>query len=676
MPDATLIALLAATASLGGLYLMHARAQIKQAQSMLRAAKQESAELAQLPLNNPYPIIQIAKNGEVLFANQAALALFPDIRAQGFLHPVLNGLSLTETQNLYTREISWEESVFQQTISSITMQGLETFIIYFHDITQRKKYETELQRAHRLAESSRQIAEEANQARGDFLANMSHELRTPMNGIIGLSDILIDTPLQKDQKQMLEAVNASARNLLILLNDLLDFSKIEAGELGIEHIQFDIRHIITQTRHLQAPLAHKKNLALDCHIDDNIPAALIGDPARLQQILNNLIGNALKFTKEGCVTITAKGQEQNGKFNLYITVTDTGIGIPKDKQSEIFLKFKQADVSTAREYGGTGLGLAITKQLVELMGGTISLQSAVGKGTSFIITLPMDIAPAGEHSAHAQNTHTISTDQLDLEARILIVDDHPVNLLFMERILQKIGFTHFDLAPSGKKALALIAEKPYDLILLDCQMPEMDGFETARHIRANDKAEHEPTIIAVTADAMKGAEEKCLAAGMDDYISKPVDKEKLLMLLGQWIPAQNSNTMQKIIAETTPETLAQQTPKIPNAPPIFNWAQLNDYTEGDRALEDKFLAMFIENLHADIQNLQHSFTANDLAAWDTHVHKIHGAAAHIGATALAAVCALAENYIAKGGTNITTLHAKILQEYKRVYLYLQNRKAA
>jgi len=642
-------------------------ARLQTAQNFLRLAKQETLETAQLSLRNPYPLIQISAEGKVIFLNPAAFEKFPGIREKGLQHPVLSGLEIFLTKNeIATREVSYGDLVYNQMITPTQVSGAPAFIIYCYDITQRKEYEKSLKESRAVAEKARQEAEKANQARGEFLANMSHELRTPMNGIIGLSDILIEAGLKSEHREMIEAVNSSAHNLLILLNDILDFSKIEAGELSLESIPFDPRKIIRQIEALQKPVAARKGLEMVSKIDDAVPARLTGDPSRLQQVLNNLINNALKFTERGSVTLSLGGKEDGqGNFITQISVTDTGIGIPADKQAKVFEKFQQADSSTSRKYGGTGLGLTITKNLSELMGGSISLTSAEGKGTTFTVTIPAKIAAV---DSAEENEASGSSAGINTKARLLIADDHPVNLLFMRQALTKLGFTHFDEASSGRRAIELFKQSPYDLILMDCKMPEMDGYEATRHIRTLGSAKKRPIIIAVTADAMKSAIDKCMQAGMDDYISKPVDKEKLRAVLQRWIPG-------SIEAEPVKKE-EKKAEKPKESEPVFDWDHLNEFTDGDKETETMLITMFLENLDLDLQNLQQSFHDNDFTEWEAMAHKLCGSSSHMGAFALADICDQAQSLSAAEAGRMKELHQLILNESRRLHSLLETRRAA
>jgi len=449
------------------------------------------------------------------------------------------------------------------------------------DITSRKAFEKEMQ-------VNREAAEVANRVKGDFLANMSHELRTPMNGIIGLSELMIEMSHNAEAKELAEAVNSSSRNLLILLNDILDLSKIEAGELTLENIAFSSRRIIQQTAELLKPLAQKKKIDLYCQIDESLPERLMADPARLQQIMNNLVSNAIKFTEKGFVRLDVTlTKDHVGDPQIYMRVEDTGIGIPEDKQEAVFKKFIQADVSTARKYGGTGLGLAITKELVEMMGGRIWLESEEGYGTTFFVEIPVEV-PEVQAVVVSNKVDRQENGHIDISARMLVVDDHPVNLLFMDKVLKKIGFKNVDKANSGVEAVELAKQNTYNLIFMDCQMPEMDGFEAAERIRLleGDAIGNTP-IIAVTADAMKGARERCIDAGMNDYISKPVDIEKLKDVLGKWqIKDKNASSM--LVENDIPVQAVILQPAAvskkgvnENGEVIIDWSRIDMFTDGN-----------------------------------------------------------------------------------------------
>jgi signal transduction histidine kinase/DNA-binding NarL/FixJ family response regulator len=657
----------------GGLYvlaslltlLLHWKKR-KDAKLLLARSKQEAQEIAQLPLHNPHPQIQISENGRILFANPAALEIFPDIQSQGFEHPVLKDI-----QNVKDREIVMGGKTYQQTISNTRVNGEKAYVLYCYDITERKLYERDLERAKADADQAREAAERAKEARGEFLANMSHELRTPMNGIIGLSGILVQTGLKGENQDMIQAVNSSAKNLLILLNDILDFSKIEAGELTIEHIPFDVRKTVEQIEALQKPMAEQKGLSMKSEISETLPRFLMGDPSRLQQILNNLMSNALKFTEKGGVTLRVTGQaDDQNRYLLHLAVEDTGIGIPKDKQAAIFEKFQQADTSTARKYGGTGLGLSITKDLARLMNGSIAIESEEGVGTTFTVSIKTTIAEQQEKAENERQA--VDQTGINTKLRVMIVDDHPINLLFMRKTLTALGFATIDEAASGKQAVELFKEKNHDLIIMDCQMPEMDGFEATRAIRGFESADDAPVIIAATADAMKGAEEKCMASGMDDYISKPIEKDKLESILKQWIPGNE----QQLVAEIEKQEKAAQPPLPKPSNQILDWERLADFVGDDPEAQAQIVNIFLDNLKADITALQKAYDQKGFEDWDSWAHKLYGACAHIGASAMAKICDEAQTLYPEKTDQIPRLHETILREYKRIYEALEKKKAA
>jgi len=495
----------------------------------------------------------------------------------------------------------------------------------FSDITERIRIEQALIAA-------REKAETANQAKADFLAMMSHEIRTPMNGVLGMTTFLNDTPLNGEQKRYLDIIRSSSEALLSIIDDILDFSKIEARRLTLEVIDFNLQRLLADIADLNSLRAVEKGLNFEWDLAPDVPVMLRGDPGRLRQILINLIGNALKFTLAGTVALRVmRGAEREQGIELCIEVQDSGIGVAEDKLASIFAPFEQADTSTTRKYGGTGLGLAITRQLVELMNGQISVRSQENQGTTFSLTVVLEASalavPAAQSAAPGADVGAAAPSLGEAERkavararaasfRLLVVEDNAINMMVMKGVLAKLGYQRIDKARDGLEAVEMVSANTYDLVLMDCQMPKMDGYEATRRLRESGV---KTPVVAMTAHAMSGDREKCLQAGMDDYLTKPVVIDQLAAALEHWLCG-------------TPDGAAADAAKAATTDHDDNTFRASDFRKlmmDDEALSETLLRMFVANMPGDIQKLKAAIDDRNPESIRAAAHFIKGAAANL-----------------------------------------------
>ncbi|TWI68589.1 PAS domain S-box-containing protein [Desulfobotulus alkaliphilus] len=557
----------------------------------------------------------------------------------------------------------------------------------FTDITENIRAKEKIEEyARQMAEKNRELdealnrAEQATRVKGEFLANMSHEIRTPINGVMGMTDLLLDTELNPDQRRFAETIKNSSRILLYLINDILDFSKIEAGELRIQPLAFDIhRHMddFAATMEIQA---RQKGLAFTCKMDETIPQTLYGDPERLRQILNNLTGNAMKFTEEGSVDIKVNllndsshspgkeraSSEKNTDICLLFSISDTGIGIPEDRTHLLFKRFSQMETATNRRFGGTGLGLAISSQLVTLLGGEIGVNTQRERGVEFWFTarFPMDISHAEKETDKKEkglpqpNGNPTFAGLPRFTGHILLAEDNATNQAVATGILKKMGLRP-EVADNGFKALELLQHTAYDLILMDVNMPEMDGIETTIRIRQMEmeaslerggKTCSGVPIIAMTAAAMEKDRIRCMEAGMNDYLSKPVNPHELAEVLGKWLPLHPADADERI--------LPHREGKKPL--PAFDREELLGRAMDDEELVKKILEAVQENLPLRVKRIREALMAGDYSAILAEAHALHGMALNAACPGIARIARSMETG-AEGHQNLEELRLMMVR---------------
>ncbi len=598
-------------------------------------------------------LVRMPANGAPMLVD-TVLAQFPKVRQAMFEDAIPDAIS----NGFWRGDLDFETPAVTIPISVIVLahggsrEATRSISLVGRDISANRQTERALTEA-------KEAADEASRAKGEFLATMSHEIRTPMNGIIGAAELLLGTELSEEQREFALTLHESSESLLGIISDVLDFSKIEAKSLDLERIPFDLRRTIEGALGVVGGAAARKGLEVVAEVETGVPSSFRGDPARLRQVLINLAGNAVKFTERGRVTVRVASMRipDDRRHRVLVEVTDTGIGISPEAQSRLFQPFAQADGSMSRRFGGTGLGLAISQRLVTLMGGEMGVRSESGSGSTFWFSVPLEVDRRAA-SAAGRSVRGRSPGMARSEARVLLVEDNEVNRKVVGAILRRLGYAP-DVVPDGYEAVRIVESRTYDVILMDCQMPGMDGFEATRLIRTQEAGGRHIPIVAITANATAADRDRCLTAGMDDYLAKPVRLEAIRHALARWLPSDADSSDDTGAAPVRPI----QVPAVAGRPAAIldpaTLASLRELGDPGEDVLGPLMELFFSQASLHLATISAALGAADPAGSLGAAHTLKGAARNVGAMLIGDVAARLEERARAGAGDLAELEAEL-----------------
>jgi signal transduction histidine kinase/HPt (histidine-containing phosphotransfer) domain-containing protein len=601
--------------------------------------KAESGNKAlELTLSNDFALVLLDVQMPVMNGYEVAEFMRSEERTSQIPIIFVTAIDRNDQFELKGYETGAVDFIFKPVNPQILLSKVKIFVELYQAKVELVRKNEQLEASMAVAHQMANAATAASQAKSQFLANMSHELRTPMNSIMGFSDMLIDEDLTKYQRENLSFIRGSAQSLLNLINDILDFSKIEAGQLDVEMIECSLDILLSSVESMMIPLAAERSLDFQVMRGDGLPAQIKSDPYRVRQCLINLVNNAIKFTDEGHVYVKVSLYEDKDECFIHFDVEDTGIGIPEDRQQAIFESFMQADGSTTRKYGGTGLGLTVTKQLTGLLGGELQLSSVPEEGSTFSLSVPVGMDINGQalldqdHVVEQEGAETHGEKTPLFSGSVLVAEDVEGNQVLMKLMLSKLG-VEVAIAEDGNQAVAMALSHSFDLIFMDMQMPNMNGYEATRVLKQRG---YNIPIVALTANALKGDALKCTEAGCDSYLTKPIDRRDLPSILAKYLPVKEGIGGQTSDPESetldsgkSPSNSQSDKSDDPSNEGIISWERLIDRM-GDEETIREIMPIYLKDIKKHFENLSMAVKNGNCSAIASHAHALKGVGRNLG----------------------------------------------